>query len=130
RKGSRAARRRFILSIQNCATSTYSDFLQAASTSLRSRRMDNSSSTIGTKFICATAISTGTECLPACRTYWTRANATASLSPASWAMPNGLQATGRGVDDFLEYECRLNNIIPQYKDAVICLYNLTKCGGN
>jgi hypothetical protein len=35
-----------------------------------------------------------------------------------------------GVDDFLEYECRLNNIIPQYKDAVICLYNLTKCGGN
>ena len=35
-----------------------------------------------------------------------------------------------GVDDFLEYECRLNNIIPQYKDAVICLYDLTKCGGN
>lgn len=35
-----------------------------------------------------------------------------------------------GVDDFLEYECRLNQIIPQYKDAVICLYNLTKCGGN
>src|SRR6266436_2598677 len=35
-----------------------------------------------------------------------------------------------GVDDFLEYECRLNHIIPQYKDAVICLYNLTKCGGN
>jgi len=35
-----------------------------------------------------------------------------------------------GVDDFLEYECRLNDIIPKYKDAVICLYNLTKCGGN
>jgi hypothetical protein len=35
-----------------------------------------------------------------------------------------------GVDDFLEYECRLNNMIPPYKDAVICLYNLTKCGGN
>jgi hypothetical protein len=35
-----------------------------------------------------------------------------------------------GVDDFLEYECRLNHIIPQYKDAVICLYNLSKCGGN
>jgi hypothetical protein len=35
-----------------------------------------------------------------------------------------------GVDDFLEYECRLNDIIPQYKDAVICLYDLTKCGGN
>jgi hypothetical protein len=34
------------------------------------------------------------------------------------------------VDDFLEYECRLNDIIPQYKDAVICLYNLSKCGGN
>ena len=35
-----------------------------------------------------------------------------------------------GVDDFLEYECRLNDIIPKHKDAVICLYNLTKCGGN
>jgi hypothetical protein len=35
-----------------------------------------------------------------------------------------------GVDDFLEYECWLNHIIPQYKDAVICLYNLSKCGGN
>jgi MEDS: MEthanogen/methylotroph, DcmR Sensory domain len=35
-----------------------------------------------------------------------------------------------GVDDFLEYECRLNDIIPKNKDAVICLYNLTKCGGN
>jgi hypothetical protein len=35
-----------------------------------------------------------------------------------------------GVDDFLEYECRLNHIIPQHKDAVICLYNLSKCGGN
>src|SRR6185295_12624485 len=35
-----------------------------------------------------------------------------------------------GVDDFLEYECRLNDIIPQHKDAVICLYDLTKCGGN
>jgi hypothetical protein len=34
------------------------------------------------------------------------------------------------VDDFLEYECRLNHIIPQHKDAVICLYNLTKCGAN
>src|SRR5205085_1766727 len=64
-KGSRAARRHFTLSIQNCATSTYSDFPQAASTSLRSRRMDNSSSTIGTKSICATVISIGTECLPA-----------------------------------------------------------------
>ena len=35
-----------------------------------------------------------------------------------------------GVEDFMEYECRLNHIVPQYKDAVICLYNLTKCGGN
>src|SRR5260370_1094019 len=96
RKGSRAARRRFTLSIRSCATSTYSDFPQAASTSLPSRRMDNSSCTIGMKFICATVISTGTECLPACRTYWSRASATASPSPASWATPNELQVTGLG----------------------------------
>src|SRR6266550_1482833 len=69
---------------------------QAASMSLRSRRMDNSSCTIGTKFICVTVISTRTECLPACRRYWSRASTMASPSPASWATPNGLQATGPG----------------------------------
>src|SRR5207249_933304 len=47
RKGSRAARRRFTLSIQNCATSTYSDFPQAASTSLRLRRMRSEERRVG-----------------------------------------------------------------------------------
>src|SRR5438045_8058352 len=35
-----------------------------------------------------------------------------------------------GVSDFLEYGSRLTPIIPQYKVAVICLYNLSKCGSN
>lgn len=40
------------------------------------------------------------------------------------------QSDWRGTDDFLEYECRLNNLIPKHKDAVICLFDLTKCGGD
>jgi hypothetical protein len=35
-----------------------------------------------------------------------------------------------GVDDFLEYECRLNYILTPFKDAVICLFDLSKCRGN
>jgi hypothetical protein len=31
-----------------------------------------------------------------------------------------------GVDDLLEYETRLNYILPQYKDPVICTYDLAK----
>jgi hypothetical protein len=34
-----------------------------------------------------------------------------------------------GVDDLVEYEARVNYIWPQHKDAVICVYNLTKFGG-
>jgi hypothetical protein len=34
-----------------------------------------------------------------------------------------------GTDVFLEYECRLNYLLPQYDDAVICLYDLSKLGG-
>ncbi len=35
-----------------------------------------------------------------------------------------------GVDDLLEYETRLNYILPQYKDPVICTYDLARFGGN
>ena len=31
-----------------------------------------------------------------------------------------------GVDDLLEYETRLNYVLPKYDDAVICTYDLTK----
>jgi len=31
-----------------------------------------------------------------------------------------------GANDFVEYETRLNYILPRYKDIVICLYDLTK----
>jgi hypothetical protein len=33
-----------------------------------------------------------------------------------------------GVDDLIEYETRVNYVIPKYEDAVICAYDLTKFG--
>jgi hypothetical protein len=33
-----------------------------------------------------------------------------------------------GVDDLLEYETRLNCVIPKYDDTVICTYDLAKFG--
>ena len=35
-----------------------------------------------------------------------------------------------GVDDLLEYETRLNHILPKYSDPVICTYDLSKFGAN
>jgi hypothetical protein len=35
-----------------------------------------------------------------------------------------------GVDDLVEYEARVNYIWPRNKDAVICVYDLTKFGGH
>jgi hypothetical protein len=35
-----------------------------------------------------------------------------------------------GVDDLVEYEARLNYILPRYKDPVICVYDLAKFGGD
>lgn len=34
-----------------------------------------------------------------------------------------------GADDFLEYEARLNQLMPQTVDPIICLYDLSKIGG-
>lgn len=34
-----------------------------------------------------------------------------------------------GADDFLEYEARLNQLVPQTVDPIICLYDLAKIGG-
>ena len=40
-------------------------------------------------------------------------------------------AEGRShVDDLLEYETRLNYLLPRYKDPVICTYDLAKFGGD
>jgi len=33
-----------------------------------------------------------------------------------------------GVNDLIEYETRLNTILPDYQDPVICVYDLTQCG--
>jgi hypothetical protein len=35
-----------------------------------------------------------------------------------------------GVDDIVEYESRLNYMIPRYQDPVICTYDLAKFGGD
>ena len=32
----------------------------------------------------------------------------------------------QGVEDLLEYETRLNYVLPKYEDPVICTYDLTK----
>jgi MEDS: MEthanogen/methylotroph, DcmR Sensory domain len=35
-----------------------------------------------------------------------------------------------GVDDLIEYETRVNYVIPKYEDTVICTYDLTKFGAS
>jgi hypothetical protein len=35
-----------------------------------------------------------------------------------------------GVGDLLEYEARLNYVIPKYNDVVICAYDLSKFGAS
>src|SRR5258706_7897068 len=35
-----------------------------------------------------------------------------------------------GVDDLIEYETRLNYVLPKYDDPVICTYDLTKFGSS
>ena len=42
-----------------------------------------------------------------------------------WALENRV-----GVDRLVEYEARLNYVLPLYKDPVICTYDLTRFGGD
>jgi hypothetical protein len=35
-----------------------------------------------------------------------------------------------GVDDLVEYEAKVNEIWPKHSDAVVCVYDLAKFGGN
>jgi MEDS: MEthanogen/methylotroph, DcmR Sensory domain len=35
-----------------------------------------------------------------------------------------------GVDDLLEYETRLNHVLPKYDDPVVCTYDLSKFGAS
>lgn len=41
-----------------------------------------------------------------------------------WALENP-----PGVDDLMEYEARLNYVLPKYPDPVICVYDLTRFNG-
>jgi len=34
-----------------------------------------------------------------------------------------------GVEDLVEYEARLNYILPRYNDPILCVYDLSKFGG-
>jgi hypothetical protein len=35
-----------------------------------------------------------------------------------------------GVEDLIEFETRVNHVIPKYDDTVICTYDLTKFGAS
>jgi MEDS: MEthanogen/methylotroph, DcmR Sensory domain len=67
---------------------------------------------------------------------WHHSNKCSSLGwqlathrPESWVTWNGLLDLP-GVDDLIEYETRVNYVIPKYEDAVICTYDLTRFGAS
>ncbi|HKS73532.1 MAG TPA: MEDS domain-containing protein [Terriglobales bacterium] len=35
-----------------------------------------------------------------------------------------------GIEDLVEYEARLNYVLPKYKDPIICVYDITKFSGD
>ncbi|HEY2470505.1 MAG TPA: MEDS domain-containing protein [Terracidiphilus sp.] len=47
-----------------------------------------------------------------------------SIGNMEWALEDRL-----GVDDLVEYEARLNYILPRYDDPVICVYDIAKFSG-
>ncbi|MDX6391280.1 MAG: hypothetical protein QOJ73_2343 [Streptosporangiaceae bacterium] len=47
------------------------------------------------------------------------------LAHMEWALADLL-----GVDDLIEFEARVNYVIPKYENAVICAYDLTKFGAS
>jgi len=47
-----------------------------------------------------------------------------SIGHMEWALQDR-----PGVDDLVEYEARLNYVLPRYNDPIICVYDLSKFGG-
>lgn len=47
-----------------------------------------------------------------------------SIGHMGWALEDR-----PGVEDLLEYEARLNYILPQYNDPIICVYDLSRFSG-
>lgn len=47
-----------------------------------------------------------------------------SIGHMEWAVENWA-----GVEDLVEYESRLNYILPRYPDPIVCVYDLNKFGG-
>lgn len=47
-----------------------------------------------------------------------------AIGHMGWALEDRL-----GIDDLVEYEARLNYILPRYKDPVICVYDISKFSG-
>lgn len=54
-----------------------------------------------------------------------KSGAAALLAHMEWALLDK-----PGVDDLLEYETRLNHILPNYADPVVCTYDLSKFGSS
>ena len=48
----------------------------------------------------------------------------------SWVTWNGRLLDLPGVGDLIEYETRVNYVIPKYEGPVICTYDLTKFGAS
>ena len=47
-----------------------------------------------------------------------------SIGQMEWALEDRL-----GVEDLVEYEARLNYVLPRYQDPVICVYDIAKFSG-
>ena len=47
-----------------------------------------------------------------------------SIGHMEWALEHR-----QGIEDLVEYEARLNYILPRYQDPVICVYDLARFGG-
>jgi DcmR-like sensory protein len=47
-----------------------------------------------------------------------------SIGNMEWALEDR-----PGIDDLVEYEARLNYILPRYRDPVICVYDISKFSG-
>ena len=58
------------------------------------------------------------------------ATARATASRGSWATWNGRWKPLPGVTDIVEYETKLNYVLPKYPDPVVCVYDLNKHSGS
>ncbi|PZQ77832.1 MAG: hypothetical protein DI563_02440 [Variovorax paradoxus] len=75
--------------------------------------------------ICAEDASTRTRCWSSSSRRW-QTKASGFGLTRLWANMEWALEKLPGVEDLLEYETRLNRILPQYDDFVVCTYDLSK----